>query len=381
MIKKIISNYPRLYNILWFVNTILKSNWKKVRGDKKKYPKVIQLPITDNCNAKCVMCNVWKMDSSNEMSKDELDLYLEDEIFKNILSVGINGGEPSLVTNLPEYAREILKLPKIKSLNIISHGFSTKLLLRQVTDIYSQCKDESVSFHISISLDGVGEIHNKVRGMNGVFDKTLQTIMEIKDNQYKYCDSFDVGCTVVRQNVEYLMELDTFAKIYDINIMYRLGIENTRIDNHDVVNNFFITDTGVQAAKEFFYYLFLSSKKMSDKFTYFSIFYYIDNGFKGRLKGCSWQEDGITLDSRGRIYYCAVESREIGNLKTDKGVDKFFSQDNIAYRKNIIKNKCDSCIHYTDRPELLKFVVFLKYIVMNKIHFRLYKLKSLARMY
>jgi len=59
---------------------------------KKKYPKVIQLPITYKCNSRCVMCNIWKMNKKNELSSEEFAKILKDEIFQKVEFVGINGG-------------------------------------------------------------------------------------------------------------------------------------------------------------------------------------------------------------------------------------------------------------------------------------------------
>lgn len=276
MIKRYLKNNIKLYNFFWILNTIIKSNFKKVTGGKRNYPKVIQLPITNKCNAKCVMCNIWKINPKDEMTPEQLGKYLKDDIFKEVISVGINGGEPSLLPNLDKYAEEILKLPKLQSLNIISHGFGTKILLEHLKNIYKLCQNKNIEFHVSISLDGVEEIHDKVRGKANVFSKTLKTITEIKDNLALYCDSYDVGCTVIEQNAQYLVELDTFARLNKININYRLGIENKRIINSDLLNDFFIKDNNIQAVKEFFYTQFLIAKSISDKFTYFSIFYFID---------------------------------------------------------------------------------------------------------
>ena len=178
-----------------------------------KYPKVIQLPITLKCNSRCIMCNVWNMDYSNEYDIHEFSKIIHDPLFKKVESIGINGGEPSLLKNLTAYAEEILTLPSLKSLNIISHGFNSKRLLKSIKNIYQSCKEKGIDFHISISLDGVGKIHDRVRGVNGVFNKTIKTIDEIVNNQSLYCDSFDVGCTIVNQNIDYLLELDAFIKI------------------------------------------------------------------------------------------------------------------------------------------------------------------------
>ena len=373
MIKKT----NRLYLFAKVTRFLLKSSFKKIDGSKKKYPKVIQLPITYNCNSKCVMCNIWKMDHSNEATVSEFARFIDDPLFKKVESVGVNGGEPSLIKSLPEYINEILRLPSLKSLNIISHGFGTKPLLKSLEVIYKSCQEKGVKFHVAISLDGVGEIHNLVRGRPKVFEKTTKTIDEIISNQSKYCDSYDIGCTVVNQNVNYLIELDTYAKSKNYNIKYRLGIENKRIESDKLKDQYSVVYNSLrQSAKEFFHYKFLEAKSLSNKFKYYAIFYWLNSKVPKRLLGCAWKDEGVTLDSRGVLYYCAVASDKIGSLRDDKGENVFFADKNIEYRKSIISNNCDGCIHdYSGKAEFTNVLKFIVDIFISKFSMRFYQIK------
>lgn len=377
MIKKYIKKHKKLFLIAKFLRFLQTSSFSTIDGSKKKYPKVIQLPITYNCNSKCVMCNIWQMDHSGEATVEEFAKFMQDDIFKKVEAVGINGGEPSLVRNLHEYADEILKLPALKSLNIISHGFSPIPLFKQVEKIYASCKKKGVSFHISISLDGVENIHNEVRRIKHAFKKTSATIDEIIKNKQKYCDSYDIGCTVVNQNVDYLIELDTYAKRKKYNIKYRLGIDNKRIESDKLRNQYSVIYSPLkQSAKEFFHYQISQTKNIVDKFKYYSIFYWLNNTSPKRLIGCIWKDEGITLDSRGELYYCAVASDSIGTLRKEKGEKIFFNKKNIEYRKSIIKNSCDGCIHdYTGQPESNNVWIFIKKMIQNKFALKIYELK------
>ena len=112
---QLIKKNKKLFLIAKALRFLQTSSFSKIDGSKKKYPKVIQLPITYNCNARCVMCNIWQMDHSGEATVEEFAKFMQDDIFKEVAAVGINGGEPSLVPNLYEYAEEILKLPSLKS--------------------------------------------------------------------------------------------------------------------------------------------------------------------------------------------------------------------------------------------------------------------------
>lgn len=376
-IKTRIRNLPIISRIFEIILLFKNMSISKIDGGGKKYPKVIQLPITHKCNSRCVMCNIWKKDYSNEMTVEEFSRFLSDPIFKEVKGVGINGGEPSLVEDLPKYANEILKLPKLTSLNIISHGFNSKRLLKSLKDIYKNCRNSGIFFHVSISLDGVGDIHDKVRQVPNGFYKTTSTINEIIKNQHKYCDSYDLGCTIINQNIDYLIELDTYAKSKNYNIKYRLGIDNKRIESDKLRNQYSVIHSPLrQSAKEFFHYKMVQSKNFLDKFKYFSIFYWLNSNKPKRLLGCTWKNEGITLDARGELYYCAVASNSIGSLRKDKGEKIFFADTNIEYRKNIIKNSCDGCIHdYAGKHEFKDLMTFFKYIISNRLAMHIYRIK------
>jgi len=373
----IIKKNKKLFLIAKALRFLQTSSFTPIDGSKKKYPKVIQLPITYKCNSRCVMCNIWQMDHSGEATVEEFAKFMQDDIFKEVEAVGINGGEPSLVPNLFEYVDEILKLPSLKSLNIISHGFSPKPLFKNLEKIYASCKAKGISFHVSISLDGVGDVHNKVRGRSKVFEKTISTIDEIIANQSKYCDSYDIGCTIVKQNIDYLIELDTYAKSKNYNIKYRLGIDNKRIESDKLRDQYSVIYSPLrQSAKEFFHYQMTQTRDLADKFKYYSIFMWLNSKIPKRMLGCAWKDEGITLDSRGELYYCAVASKSIGSLRTGKGEEIFFDDKNIEYRKSIIKNNCDGCIHdYSGKPEFKNIWKFLLDTFKDRFSMKLYEIK------
>lgn len=377
-LTQLIKKNKKLFLIAKALRFLQTSSFTPIDGSKIKYPKVIQLPITYNCNARCVMCNIWQMDHSGEATVEEFAKFMEDDIFKKVEAVGINGGEPSLVPNLYEYADEILKLPSLKSLNIISHGFSPTPLFKNLEKIYASCRAKGIHFHVAISLDGVGEIHNTVRGRPNVFEKTTSSIDEIIANQSKYCDSYDIGCTIVSQNIDYLIELDTYAKSKNYNIKYRLGIDNKRIESDKLRNQYSVIYSPLrQSAKEFFHYQMSQTKDLANRFKYYSIFTWLNTNRPQRLLGCSWKDEGITLDARGELYYCAVASESIGSLRKEKGEKIFFEDKNIEYRKSIIKNSCDGCIHdYSGQPEFKNVWKFLIDTIKDRFDMKLYQVKA-----
>ncbi|MBK3518008.1 radical SAM protein [Carboxylicivirga marina] len=377
----IIKGNKKLLLLISLARFIMSSSLRGIKGGKRKYPKVIQLPITYKCNSRCVMCNIWKMGSAHEASINEFRIFLQDDIFKKVEAVGINGGEPTLLLNLVDYAEAILELPKIKSLNIISNGFRTDIVLDKIESIYGACKKKGVNFHVAFSLDGYTEIHNTVRGKD-VFKRTTATIDKLISNIGKYCDSYDLGCTIVKQNVNYLIQLDEYCKKKNYNIKYRLGIDNKRIESDKLRNQYSVIYSPLkQSALEFFIYQLTQTKELGKRFKYYAIMKWLSEQNPKRLLGCIWKDEGITMDARGDLYYCAVASKNIGGLRHKKGEDIFFNPDNIKHRQEIISDNCDSCIHdYNGKVKLSSILTFLSdtftEIYGNKLAMNLYKIKA-----
>ena len=314
------------------------------------------------------MCNVYKLDSKDEMSLEEFKRVIHDDIFKEIEAVGINGGEPFLCPNLLGFVEELVKKPNLKALNIISNGFLTDIVLKKLEVINAICKKNNIYFHVSLSLDGYREIHDIVRGIPGAFKKTIKTINEIEKNRVLYCDSYDLGCTVVKQNVDYLVQLDSFIEKNSLPIKYRLGIENERLHNEEIKSSYTIFDEieAKQTATEFFYSRIFKENDLYGKFKYYAIFSYLADESKRKL-GCDWRKKGITLDSKGNIYYCAVKSPCIANLKMKKGETEFFAKDAIAKKCEVIENECMNCIHdYSGNPRLRDVLQFIKFYYLDR---------------
>ena len=352
-------------------------NMIKRRNDYHSHlPHVLQFPITNNCNSCCVMCNVTSNHLTEEMTIEEFNRAINDPLFAELEAVGINGGEPFLCKNLIPFVEILAKKDSIKSLNIISNGFLTEIIQEKLREIYKICRENNKKLHISFSLDGVGEIHDKVRGIPGAFSKTMATIRCVRDNLDDYCDSYDVGCTVVQQNVDYLMELYVFAQKEMLPIKYRLGIDNERLYNLSKHNAYsvFADEASRQTATEFFYFLFGRADHVYDKYKFWAIYTYL-SGDEHRRLGCDWQsDDGVTMDGEGTLYYCAVHSPAIGNIKHGDGKIIFFAEDNRQIRSSISVKDCDKCIHdYCGKLNLRNIIEFYKFMLRRRLWVKSYK--------
>ena len=92
MTKKL---YEAFYSVAFLVYAIIMKIYSNAQP-LIRYPQVINFPITNKCNYRCAMCNVWKPEHSSlkDMTPAEINEVFCQELFKKVKHVGISGGEP-----------------------------------------------------------------------------------------------------------------------------------------------------------------------------------------------------------------------------------------------------------------------------------------------
>ncbi len=321
---------------------ILLGRYKKNKDND--YPTTLQLPITYKCNFDCVMCGMRSLIHEKDFSVIELKKILSDKLFLNIRSVGVNGGEPFILTNLDEYIKVLLStLPNLEDIYIISNGYYTEKILALSEKIKSLCSSQNIRYHLSLSIDGYGEMQDKMRGKSGAFKHFMDTYELLKKDISHYCDELKVICTITKINVYNLPELEVWADLNKMDIDYNIATIHKRICNEDKYQDFSVfTDTHTRMmAAEFFYSKYLQTNQER----YFGLFYVVKNG--KRISACSHRTRAVTLTPNGQLSYCATHSDEIENCLEKSANEIFYSIENIKYRKCMHNEFCASCTHYS----------------------------------
>jgi radical SAM protein with 4Fe4S-binding SPASM domain len=125
--------------------------------------------ITRLCNLKCVHCyNDSGLDRTcNDASNAEAKAVLDDLADFGIPSVLFSGGEPLMRPDL----LELIEYAGGKGLRTVISTNGTLI----TSDIAKQVKDAGISY-VGISLDGIGPINDKFRGVDGAFERTVKGI-------------------------------------------------------------------------------------------------------------------------------------------------------------------------------------------------------------
>ena len=130
---------------------------------------IISISLTNQCNLKCRMC--WKKKSKTVDNLDYKDFMIILNKIEKLSPAHIYlwGGEPLLHPKLTDIIKQI------KRKKFICHLITNGVLLKNNTDMLLEAKLD----RISISLDGVGNVHDKIRGIPGAYVKVIDGLSEL----------------------------------------------------------------------------------------------------------------------------------------------------------------------------------------------------------
>ena len=331
-----------IYRIINFSSQFL-SDWNMSSGKpRQSLPTVIQFPINNICNSRCQMCDIWQQKKGYEISPSELRSVLTNPLFRKVKNIGINGGEPTLRKDFSEVVKTIVEcLPKLSGISLITNGIQDSRIISSIDSFAQICYENNIQSDVMVSIDGYGDIHDKVRGRIGNFLKSTNVVNYLINNTH--INTKRIGCTIVSDNAMHLERLFLWALDKGIYIKFRLGIPHNRLYSNDERNAFKISDKKIFHIANFLDYIRLNYEQDSNQQEfYLSLRNQLVYGSK-RAAGCSWKNTGVTLLSDGGFAYCAVESPTLGNTISECSSKMYWENSNIL--KDIVRNKCDSCMH------------------------------------
>ncbi len=128
--------------------------------------------VTWRCNARCVMCDIWQKAGQAEMDSAQIRDVLKK--ISDIRVIRLTGGEPFLREDLGGIVSDVFRYTKAQIVHITTNGILTDRIKTFAED------NASRRLHIKISLNAVGERHDRVMGVPGAFDRVMDTIRELK---------------------------------------------------------------------------------------------------------------------------------------------------------------------------------------------------------
>ena len=274
--------------------------------------------VTYRCNARCNMCNRFKCPSKPD---EELSI----ETIKKLPQMyftNITGGEPFIRTDLKEVVRELYK--KSDRIVISTNGFFTD----RIVDL---CK-EFPNIGIRISIEGLEETNNKIRGLEDGFRKGYETLKKLVEMGMK-----DVGFGMTVQD----------ANAKDLVPLYNLSNEmNMEFATATLHNSFYFVEAKniikdrPMVAQEFENLINELLKSNSPKKWFRAYFNHgLINYMYGqeRLLPCDMAFDTFFIDPYGDVMPCnGTKDKEVmGNLNEVSWEELWNSQQAEEVRKKV----------------------------------------------
>lgn len=274
--------------------------------------------VTYRCNARCTMCNRYKAPSRPD---EELSIETIKKL-PRMYFTNITGGEPFIRQDLKEIVRELYK--KSDRIVISTNGFFTD----RIIDL---CK-EFPNIGIRISIEGLEQTNNEIRGLPDGFNRGYTTLQKLVEMGMK---DVGFGMTVQDKNAPDLVPLYKkseelgmeFATASLHNSFYFVESKNIIKDRMMVAQNFENLINELLNTN--------SPKKWFRAYFNHGLINYIFG--QKRLLPCDMAFDTFFIDPYGDVMPCnGTKDKEVmGNLNTQTWDELWNSQEAENVRKKV----------------------------------------------
>lgn len=335
---------------------------REVGLNSRNKPKILSYLITDCCNSHCLTCSIWKNNKFHEIPLEKLKDALKSPLLQDIQHVGISGGEPSLCKNLLHHVNIIVNtLPSLETLSITSNCINSNFWINNLKIIYDICKKKHLYFQLNISLDGIGQIHDSIRGTKNNFYNTNKVILFVKEHKIPY----QLHSTINKYNIYHINQILNYAKDLNADIIFRLASEIYRLDNTIQLEKVSLT-----SKQKSFFCDFLRSDSLLNytRSPGRKLFYkYLVKQILGdgkRLAPCYFKHEGLVLASNGTVSFCSRFKKNFGSIYSNRELMSNYKNDSLF--AECAGDSCEYCYHDQTGLWPLKEVLniyFEKYMV------------------
>jgi len=261
------------------------------------------IAITLNCNARCVMCDIWKNKMGNELPPEAYQ-----KLYPSLQDINITGGEPFLRRDFPQVVANIKQACPKARLVVNTNGF----LWRKIRGDMEKVIRTDPNIAIRLSIDGIGEAHNVIRGIPNGFSYIMKTLAGLREVGVK---DLGISFTLLEQNMDELPRVQKLAE------KERLQFSLTVATGSSI---YFGKDKGGLRPA--------NSKKRARIMNDAALFHYQHNDLKELVRGwfvkrmidyfatgkrallCDAGKGFFYMDSFGNVYTCHLKPWIMGNI-------------------------------------------------------------------
>jgi MoaA/NifB/PqqE/SkfB family radical SAM enzyme len=341
-------------------------------------PTVLHVNVNLRCNTKCAMCNIWELKSAHELNLEQFDKIFSDPVYSRVEYIILAGGEPTLRNDLPEIIELMHRhMPRLKKILLPSNVINRASIEKQYPRMARYCANHGIRLSLGVSLDGVGETHDKIRGVRGAFNKVMENIEFMRQLQKQVPFNLGLDPTIFSMNIHQMQELKDLADRLHMPITFQIAsVADDYYHNADIENVLQVNNNDRMSLTKFLKRQ-VAEASLLDSLAY----YYADvvenlEGAPTRSAPCPFADQGLLLNPDGSLQYCH-NSRPIGNALEKSSSELYYGPDNQAYRDHVQKEICPtcrmSCLFFVSlRKEVFPFLSFVvkRIFGVHRLHWR-----------
>lgn len=318
-------------------------------------PTDVSIITTYRCQMRCKMCDIWEnpTDKKREITPKEL------EILPSFKFVNITGGEPFVRRDLEDIVEVMMK--KSPRIVISTSGWHTDRIFKMA--------ERFPNIGIRVSIEGLSEKNDDLRGRDGSFDRGLRVLLTLKEMGIK---DIGYGCTVSNKNSEdmlWLYKLSRelgmeFATAAFHNSYYFHKDDNEITNKNEVIGNFHKL-------------IELLLKENHPKAWYRAFFNLgLINYIRGqrRMLPCEAGSANFFIEPYGDVFPCnGLEERywkeSMGNIRDFTSFEALWNSEQANKVRALVRTCPKNCwMVGTAAPVMKKYIAHpTKWVVKNKI--------------
>jgi MoaA/NifB/PqqE/SkfB family radical SAM enzyme len=137
-------------------------------------PLAAHVKLTENCQAKCISCDYWKTRWHDGLNTERAIDLVNQIAAAGIRSLRFTGGEPLLRKDVFQVLQQS-NTSSFKRIILQTNGLLLKKLHKEI--------NSSSITHISVSVDGLKDTNDHIRGIRGYFDLAMEGIKLLRNKE------------------------------------------------------------------------------------------------------------------------------------------------------------------------------------------------------
>ena len=329
--------------------------------------------VTYLCNGRCRMCRIWERYRGqpgllkDELSLSEIESLLSSGYLQNLEGIGFTGGEPFLRRDFVDIVGLFVQHNPDAFISIATNGLSQGLIVRRTKEIIERHHPRLLG--LSISLDGIGSRHDRMRGVQGAYERVLNTVEAV---QHELDINLGFDFTITPWNYQDLWSAYELSKGYGVKFL--AGFAHNSDFYYDNAETAFEWGSTIEEAASTLQEVArdrAATEPLLDKLANPNACFMAKapeyESQRARIFDCYSGVHSLFLDPYGQVYPCIILDEKLGSVRSESFDQLWLSSRSEGIRSRIEQQRCHCWVACEAVPSMLRGLAVPRWNLVNKV--------------